>query len=336
MDPTDTYRHLSFDLLQTDLDDPERITELVARHAVAPARAIFGMVPPEPNERIETFLSRGHFAFDLASGQPTWHQDPSAALIEPALRGAVLVSRLFPGAFRTAEFAEVVVATPGLALMPRATAVAILQWKEIAFLAARALGLPAERPLVSGSLAKELTTSRHGIDELRRMKVLVERALAEPIFDESDGMVARDEVGLDAVLPTVADELDAILRADAHVRLVRVTDIEHTPSDRLPVHPDAPDEYDPLVVERGVFPITLPETIAGLVALDLVESFRRGRTTGICALCQRPMLLLPQQASLSRRGEPVYHPDCFPERRRRYMRDYRAGRVGAGRAKGEA
>jgi hypothetical protein len=336
MDQTDTDRHLSFDLLQTDLADPERITELVARHAVAPARAIFGMVPPQQDERIETFLAHGHFAFDLASGQPTWQQDPSAASIEPLLRGAVLVGRLFPGAFRTADFAEVVVATPGLALMPRATALAFLRWNELAYLATQALGLPSKRPADSGSLSKEPLASHDGLDELRRMKTLVERSLAQPVDGEPDEMIARAEVGLEAVDPAVADELDAILRADAHVRLVRVTDVEYTPSDRPPVHPDAPDEYDPLVVERGVFPITLPETIAGLVALDLVESFRRGRTTGICTLCLRPMLLMPQQASLSRRGEPVYHPDCFPERRRRYMRDYRAGRVGAGRAKADS
>jgi hypothetical protein len=167
---------------------------------------------------------------------------------------------------------------------------------------------------------------RSGRPAPRRRQAAAQRLLVMML---PNAMIAREEVGLEAVDPVVADELDAILRLDAHARLVRVIDIEGVLSDRPPVHPDVPDEYDELIVERGVFPKTLPETIPGLIALDFVETFRRGRTTGICALCQRPFLLLPQQASLSRRGEPVYHPDCFPERRRRYMRDYRAGRVGA-------
>lgn len=68
----------------------------------------------------------------------------------------------------------------------------------------------------------------------------------------------------------------------------------------------------------------LPSSIEGLVVYDLVDGFRLDRRTGICAMCHRPFLLESRQPSLARRGMAVYHPTCFRERRRRYMRDYRA------------
>lgn len=112
------------------------------------------------------------------------------------------------------------------------------------------------------------------------------------------------------------------------MRLVRIVDIEPFFGLEAPVHPDAPDPVTPVVVDRGVFPMLLPETLAGLVVLDLVETLRLDRRTAICALCLRSFAPASQQASLAGRGEPVYHPDCMPEHRRRYMRDYGAGRTG--------
>lgn len=310
MDAVTSERHLAFDLLETDLDDEQSVAALIARHAVTPAREMFG----------------GHVALMLGNLQPTWSEDPTAATLEPLLRGLVLFGETFPGALRTLDLRHGWVATnPGAALPARAMALAFLRWDELVLLAASALGRPAELDQPSLSIRPGWPASPAGLDALRSARSIVERALTPP--EDSGEMVAREEVGLQAVDTLVADEIDEILRRDARVRLVRVTDVEAVLADEQIDHPDAPDLYEPLTVERGVFPMTLPESIAGLVAVDLVEAFRRGRRTGICGLCGRPFLLESQQASLARRGQHVYHPSCFAERRRRYMRDYRAGRV---------
>jgi hypothetical protein len=327
MDTVTSERHLAFDLLETDLDDEQSVAALIARHAVAPARQMFGMTPPELGETIESFLLSGRFTLMLGNLQPTWSKDPTAATLEPLLRGLVLFGKTFPGALRTLDLSDGWVATtPGAALPARAMTLAVLRWGELAFLAASVLGRPARLDPPSWSIQSDWLASRAGLDDLRSARSVVERALTPP--DDSGEMVAREEVGLQAVDVLVADEIDEILRRDARVRLVRVTDVEAVLADEQIDHPDAPDLYEPLTVERGVFPMTLPESIAGLVAVDLVEAFRRGRSTGICGLCGRPFLLESQQVSLARRGQHVYHPSCFAERRRRYMRDYRAGRVG--------
>jgi hypothetical protein len=79
----------------------------------------------------------------------------------------------------------------------------------------------------------------------------------------------RVESGLESINATVAAEIDAILRADARMRLVRLVDIEPAFGMEAPVHPDAPDSVTPVLVDRGVFPMVLPVSLAGLIVLDL-------------------------------------------------------------------
>jgi RNase P subunit RPR2 len=64
----------------------------------------------------------------------------------------------------------------------------------------------------------------------------------------------------------------------------------------------------------------VPETISAVLALDFIETLALDRRTGICAHCQRPLLLEPVQAARVRDGKPVYHADCHEEHRRRYIR----------------
>ncbi len=325
-------RHLAFDLLETDLEDPASIAALVARHGIAPARRLFGFAEPARGEHRSRMLLGGSFTLVVANSRPTWHVDPTAATVEPVLRGLALVAALFPGALdlraTDVERAALFEALPGLAIPDRAMELALVYWEEIEWLAARALGIG--RPLPDDphtSLRLDAQAGRDGIERLARAKSLVERALL-PVED-ADELLARAEVGLDALNVGVADEIDEILAEDARLRLLRISDPEMVPSDGPPPLPDAPDLYTEVLVERGVVPVTLPQTVEGLVAVDFVETLRLGRQTGLCANCLRPFLLESQQASLVRRGQPVYHPGCFRERRKRYMRDYRAGRVGA-------
>jgi hypothetical protein len=325
-------RHLAFDLLETDLQDPASIAALIGRHGIAPARRLFGFAEPSRGEHRSRMLLGGSFALVVANGRPTWHVDPTAARVEPVLRGLALVAALFPGALNLramqGERAALFEALPGLAIPDRAMELALVYWEEVEWLTARALGLKLPLPGdPHTSVRPDAPAGRDGIEHLARAKGLVERALL-PVEDAGE-LIARAEVGLDALSVEVADEIDEILAVDARLRLLRISDPEMVPSDAPPPHPDAPDLYEETLVERGVVTMTLPRTVEGLVALDFVEALRLGRQTGLCALCRRPFLLESQQASLARRGQAVYHPSCFRERRKRYMRDYRAGRVGS-------
>lgn len=327
---------ISLDLLATDLDDHADLTALIARHVIAPARALFGMVPPAPGERPETFLATGQVSFGLGSFAPIWHEDPSVSLVEPILRGALLAGALFPGADRLVDLGAGFLAAPGNGLINRAMALALLRWDELEWLVGRLAGIDDPAPIDSGSL-HPLASARVDpgtLTDLRRIQGLVRRALLPPEAEiDSEMPYARVETGLESMDTNVAAEIDAILRADTRMRLVRIVDIEPAFGLEAPVHPDAPDPVTSVLVDRGVFPMQLPESLAGLIALDLVETLRLDRRTAVCALCQRPFVPAPQQASLARRGQPVYHPDCMPERRRRYMRDYRAGRTGHGHSR---
>lgn len=119
-----------------------------------------------------------------------------------------------------------------------------------------------------------------------------------------------------------ARALDEILRRDTHTRIVWLVDTE------LALDPNAPDPdaVVDLIVDRGVFSAVIPETLAGLIALDFVETLRLDPKTGICAECGRPVLLSPQRAARTRRGDPVYHVDCGQAHRRQWIREYQRNR----------
>ena len=81
--------------------------------------------------------------------------------------------------------------------------------------------------------------------------------------------------------------------------------------------------------DYGVFPTVIPETIRGAVALDLVATFTRERSVGECGHCGLPIVLTPHQVGRVDRGQGVFHPDCHPAHRRRWMRDYQRRRRAA-------
>lgn len=319
---TTSTGRLAFNLLDTDLSDPDSLAALVARHGVDPARAVFGFEPVQAGESPGLFL-RGRLSLNVGSLAPMWPEAPTAATVEPLLRGLVLVTQVFPRGLRRAFPAAWTADQPGTDLPSHAFGLAAVLYDELRWLAARAIGAAAGVPH-GVSADPEWEPDASGVEALRAAHALVERSLLPPV-DELEP-VAREEAGLDAVDTAAAAELDAILRAHAPTRLVRITDHEAVFAEVQIPHPDAPDLFEELLVERGVLPVVVPDTIAGLVAYDFVETFRLGRRTGVCEECRRPFLLESQQASLARRGQPVYHAGCFAERRKRYMRDYRAAR----------
>jgi ATP-dependent helicase YprA (DUF1998 family) len=122
-----------------------------------------------------------------------------------------------------------------------------------------------------------------------------------------------------------AAEIDAILREGARQRLVWFGDEE------VGYEADGDGQYREarVLVDRGVFPTVIPETISAVFARDFVETLPLDRRAALCAHCGRPLLLTPQQASRVRARRPVYHADCHAEHRQRYVREFQRRRSAA-------
>lgn len=109
-----------------------------------------------------------------------------------------------------------------------------------------------------------------------------------------------------------------------HQRLIWLASWEESdPDNSSPVI----SPLDLITFDRGVFLASVPETLAGLVALDFAESLRLDRIAGRCAKCDRSMLLSGQRAARARRGKTVFHEECHTEHRLSYFRTYQANRV---------
>ena len=136
------------------------------------------------------------------------------------------------------------------------------------------------------------------------------------------GIYTREDIGLAAISREVAFTVDEVLRRDVHWRLVWLGDVE-LGYDLQGERDEAGDPpLIPLIVDQGVLDALVPETITGLVALDLVEMLRIGQRRAPCAVCRKLVVLDARRAGRARRGDPVYHPDCHEEFRLRFVRDY--------------
>ena len=85
-------------------------------------------------------------------------------------------------------------------------------------------------------------------------------------------------------------------------------------------------EWIDTVYDRGVSTTVIPETLAGVVALDFVETLQREPTLGRCAGCGLFLVLTPQQSGRHRAGQAIYHPECDREHRLKYVREYQRQR----------
>lgn len=298
----DTRRPLSLDLASTNLDDAEALTAILVAHVVAPTRALFGSRFPQPRRDEDgDFLEPP--LIELADGSVI----PGPDDFEPAettigfdtfIRSWVLFHRLFP---QVAGADYVDLAHPEQVYFADARAMARILWSQMATLVGHMFD------------ADRHPQAPDGLHGLRQLQELLRRALTPP---EETWWHVLGHMGLRVVDRDAAAELDAILRADTHQRLVWFQGGTYS------LQIEREGTWFDTIYDRGVFATVVPETVAGVVALDFVETLRREPTIGTCAECGLCVELTPQQIARHKAGRPVYHPGCFEQHRRQYVRDY--------------
>lgn len=321
-------RSIALDLASLDLTDRDGLVGLLATHAVAPTRRLYGMPSPVPGETPDMLEP---------SVGPL---QVSTALFDPLIRGYVLFSRLLPTALRTYEGLETILSVPNWAYFDRSRQLRWFLWRDLENLVDGLLGREASGPDHPCLESRYVPTRNDaGMAELASARELVLAALATPVFPDDPAYRVRN-IGLRSVDQGTAFRLDEVLRAEVHQRLVWFADVDITfpigyvangPTGEPMFVSEVSNEPLEIVDDHGTYPTVVPETIAGVVALDLVSTFSRDRSVGICEHCRRPLLLTPQQAGRVQAGRPVYHPDCFPEHRVRWIRDFQRQRRAGGR-----
>jgi hypothetical protein len=227
----------------------------------------------------------------------------------------MLFCRLFPQVIEP-EGLTSSVDTPAEAFFGRSRSIAHLLWADIECLTGGLLhrdGPPRpQNRALKGDYEPESNDA--GLAELHEIQELLRRATTHP--GDASWTYQRVDIGLRPMERDVALRLDEIVRSGARQRLVLFAD-EELGYDRAP---DGTYQSVPAWVDRGVFPTVVPETISAVFALDFLETLALDRRTGVCAHCERPLLLAPVQVARVRNGKPVYHDDCHEEHRRRYVR----------------
>jgi hypothetical protein len=302
----DRSRRLAFDLAVANLDDPEALTALLMAHVVAPARALFGDRYPRPHrDETEDLRTPRRIALeDGTSFVDPEDSEPEATTVsfDPFIRGWVLFHRLFP---RVAGEGYVNLDRPEKVYFGDARLNARILWPEMAF-------------GVGGMYERERSGEGDpGLRELRHLQALLRQALTPP---EEAWWHVRHSMGLRIVDQEAAAELDVVLRGEVRQRLVW----HEGGTWGLSVQRDG--KWVDTVFDRGVFATVIPETIAGVVVLDFVETLRREPTIAPCAECGLWVEMSPQQVARSQAGKAIYHPGCHDQHRVRYVRAYQHGR----------
>lgn len=338
----DSQRSLSLDLYRSGPLDRAAIARLVADHAVGPARRVWTLPAPEPDETdpdVVVLPTREGYGPGWAGPIPKLVA--STALFDRCIAGFVLFSRLFPGALLSAATIEDFLAAPEWIYFEHSRQLAVFRYEDVERLVGAAFGDSLPAWLASDEDTFDARAARLALQELAEAQAMVRRVLEVPRPAEPP-LLRREQIGLRHVDEAAAGPLDAILRRDVHQRAVWLSRVDilipigNVITDREGgVHLVAPDDSDPVleqVDDHGVYPTQIPETIRGVVALDLVRTFPREREVAACATCAGPLVLTPHQVGRVDHGQPVYHPDCHATARRRYQRDYqrrrRAGREG--------
>jgi hypothetical protein len=316
------HERLWLSLFLADLSDPTAVTRLAVDHSLAPARAAWGLPAPIPGERDDAFF------FDIeplngiqARQMRAHHLTVSAAHFDPVVRGVLLFGWLFPGSVLGTDSPEEVVKLPGPAFLSDSLMLAYRTHEEIEYLAAGLLGQATPAPIYHGMYPYRPVADPAIIAELAMIQDALGRAGGKP---EDLGDYRRIDLGLQALDQFAAAELDDILRVNVHQRLIWLGSWEEAnPENESQVL----SPLDFITFDRGVFLASVPQSLAGLIALDFAESLRLDRMAGRCARCDRPMLLNGQRSARAKRGKPVFHDDCHREHRLLYWRDYQAGRL---------
>lgn len=331
---------LALDLVGLDLADRDALVRLLADHVVAPARRAWGLPLPERGEHPADVLgSTVSLGRTVAWFGPTPGLTVSTALFDDLIRGFIVFTRLLPAALVGPDREEARLEAPNWVYFEESRQLAAFLYDDLERLVDGLLGQPpvaGERPELERRY--DVSPNGPGMAELFEAQELARRCLATPTRSEPP-LYARHDVGVRALGQAAAFALDEVLRADVHQRAVWLADVDllfpltvsvrdaHGVLATRPVNEDAILER---VDDHGVYPTVIPETIRGAVALDLVSTFSRQRSVGVCAHCSRPIVLTPHQVGRVDHGLPVYHGACNPAHRRRWMRDYQRSRRAAG------
>jgi hypothetical protein len=323
MDRSNNSHSIAYDLLDTDLSSVTSLTEFVVAHTVAPLRAAAGLPAPRRGEleigpdglRTETFV-------ELLS--KPWNVQESSAIFDHSIRALLLFGWLFPESLPTQARPEPTLDSPGSAVLNFAWPVFIHSPEAIEDLVAGLLGAPTSmartqvhRPERNGTALAELGQARQLV-----AKSLDPVPTQEPVTQIVD-------IGLDRIGWWSAFAIDRAIRADVRRRLVWFGTLGPT----VEIGEQGEMRLDgPIIArDRGVFAADVPESITGLVLLDLSEQLKRDRRVGRCGECGRLMPLNAWQSKRARNLEPVYHADCHESHRRAYFRKKAADRYRAGK-----
>jgi hypothetical protein len=312
-------------LFLADLADPAAVTRLAVDHCLAPARAAWGLPAPVAGEGDSAFFFEIEPINGVRAQQMREHYlRVSAAHFDPVVRGLLLFGWMFPGATMGTESPDGAIQLPGPAFLSDSQMLAYRTHEEVEYLAAGLLGQIPPAPMFHGMNPYTPVADPAILGELARIQGVLGQAVGKP---EDLGDYRRIDLGLHALDQFAAAELDDILRKDVHQRLVWLASWEEAdPDNQSPVLTPS----DLITFDRGSFLASVPESLAGLVALDFAESLRLDRMAGRCARCDRPMLLNGQRSARAKRGKPIFHDDCHREHRLSYWRDYQAGRLPRG------
>ena len=283
----DSQRRLSLDLLGSDLDDPAALAQIALDHILTPCRRMAGLPEPLPGD--DEWVRSLALTPDIA-----------AMHLDPVLRGLFLYASLCP--WVTGFVPSAVASRPAAYFVDYGLDVARTGHDRfVAFITGLYGEQPTDRQL--NWVAPEPWPNLEALDALRAARSTVEEAFAGAA--DWDAKVELD-TGLTRMRWETWNAIDGLLRADVHRRLVWVGSVD-------PLEPeDTPDGQGGLFAkDGGVASIDMPESIAGLVMLDLVEALAAsdGRP-GLCTLCGRPLLLTRAVADQARTGVPVFHGLC--------------------------
>lgn len=337
----DSQRSLALDLLLADPLDRAAVVRLVADHAVGPARRAWSLPTPRPGETpTEVIMQPVRRGYGPGWIGPLPEFIVSTVLFDQVVAGYVLFRSLFPDAFVSPGLIEHDLAAPNWIYFEHSRQLAAFRYEDIERLVAGAFGNEVE-PLENDNLEGQYRPreNRAALQELAEAQAMVRRALDVP-RPADPPLFVREQTGLRHVDESANGPLDDVLHCDVHQRAVWLAKVDiliplgGVITDRDGVaHLVAPDDSDPVldqVDDHGVYPTQIPETIRGVVALDLVRTFPSQRDIAPCSHCARPVVLTPHQVGRVDVGQPVYHPDCTGPARRRWMRDYqRRRRAGA-------
>jgi hypothetical protein len=251
------------------------------------------------------------------------HLEESPQAFDPLFRALFLFARLFPQCVGVVGSVEEMLRHPGMAVLADSQHLLYRSYDAIADLVAGLLDLPSTLLWQAGE-RHEKALNDEALAELHEARQIVRRVTTR---DELDDRTHFVDVGLQRLEFSAALRLDEILRRHVHRRLIWFTTFEVFEADGGDDEAGFGEISSTEWFERGVFGAQVPETIAGLVALDFSEHLRLGNAVAQCAQCGRLMTVEGRQRFLASAGQRVYHSGCYAAHKRQYWRTYQRAKA---------